>query len=507
MVRHGFPKHTTLNPPTLTSISKPNTTSSIYDLEHILNYICFKKTGCYLPSSFFTQDWFYKVDETGKRRAFYKPSSIPALLRDPYRAMMPDDLFIHKLKRHLIVDELKDIFTGRTSQAPMKDCGIYYLLPMVIATTRTGMDTYFPEYEYHSERRTLYNLWVECGCNMIDPRLSLAIYDASKLLFKSTKGEFRFYNIPGSYGRTGIGEDGFRYIIHDWLRVCNFPHNNYYLKPQDRPHRIEKTTDKDLQRTIMYDLNIFNVINSIGAHLDCDEDVMDKWRAFEDFTYKVWLNKKGVRSLSQTEYILGMREDISDPESAGIGDCAVRRDGKRVANSTYYEGYRAHRVVRPQYLESNGHYDSDSYGDNLMPKKSKKIAWDITPIWFGQIKGENKSNENNFGHTLSQLTTKHCQLPVKQTTWSPCFWLLNAEHRDDIQRSNQVGNYHYGNLMGTSSTSESRNLASCFGGMSRRRGGKKVWDKVKKESALLTQFERPEKDRFMRSLMIMVSNN
>ena len=142
-----------------------------------------------------------------------------------------------------------------------------------------------------------------------------------------------------------------------------------------------------------------------------------------------------------------------------------------------------------------------------MPKKSKKIAWDITPIWFGQIKGENKSNENNFGHTLSQLTTKHCQLPVKQTTWSPCFWLLNAEHRDDIQRSNQVGNYHYGNLMGTSSTSESRNLASCFGGMSRRRGGKKVWDKVKKESALLTQFERPEKDRFMRSLMIMVSNN
>ena len=40
MVRLQFPKHTALNPPTLTTISKPNTTSSIYDLEHILNYIC-----------------------------------------------------------------------------------------------------------------------------------------------------------------------------------------------------------------------------------------------------------------------------------------------------------------------------------------------------------------------------------------------------------------------------------------------------------------------------------
>lgn len=427
------------------TIPKPNS-SPQNELGTLLNLACLKATGSFLPSSFYTQDWYYKIDAKGKS-GYYKPSSIPALLSNPFGSMMPDG-YEQSIKRRLIVDELNAAFNPK-DPVLNKDSVIFILIPFIrLANTRHQF--FIPNDE------------VILGGfgGIIPPQVVSDVMDACGSLYEKSGKLFSYDQISD---KCNIHQD-----INLLMRVSNFNGNHYY---DPTNYRIKMGVDYEVN--VKDNVFVFNILSTIASAV-MNSDTQDYLFDWLDRIYPTPTNhRQKVRDVLRFR-----RKDIRNPSPS--------------ASDVNYEGIsqsskQQHFTFTRQRQKSHRGGNRDKFVDTAFISE-----FHACPLWHEKLKGEDLCYAYN-AHTLDKLVTQAGHLPVKQLLWTPAFWLLNAEYRDDITSGRSSwADYDY-------------SLGTNFAHRSARRGNKKVWDRVKKDSASLKQFvnlnPKGWEGRYLESLM------
>ena len=427
------------------TIPKPNS-SPQNELGTILNLACLKATGSFLPSSFYTQDWYYKIGAKGKS-GYYKPSSIPALLSNPFGSMMPDG-YEQSIKRRLIVDELNAAFNPKAPPAN-KDSVIYILIPF-IRTDPNRNPFYMPTDE------------VILGGfgGLIPPQVVSDVMDACRSLYEKSGKLFCYDKITDN---CNINQD-----IQLLMRVSNFEGNGAY-----NPENWQIKRGVDYEGKVKNNVFVFNILSTIASAV-MNSDTQDY---LFDWLERIYPTPTNHRQ-KVVDVLRFRRKDIRNPSPS--------------ASDVNYEGTGQSSKSQHFTFIRQRQKDHDGGNRDKIVDTAFISEFHACPLWHEKLKGENICYAYN-AHTLDSLVTQAGHLPVKQLIWTPAFWLLNAEYRDDITSGRSSwADYDY-------------SLGRNFAHRSARRGNKKVWDRVKKDSASLKQFvnlnPKGWEGRYLESLM------
>ena len=447
-------------------ISTPNSKNH-NELGYILNLACLKATGCYLPASFHTQDWFYKIDEKGIRRAKYKPESIPALLNNPYSICSPDGIE-HRIKRLLICDELKVKFSP--DQPPNKDCVIYILIPFARAYIDTLPTDWSGDPDIPFSIRSLRHIpkqeVIMSGFNgLIDPKIPKEIYQAAQDLYKQSNGLFNYKNAVGH--RYEYGED-----IDKLLKQSNFEGNKYYTN-KNTITRYDR--EKNPAYSILNDINTYSTFNTLFNAVKDD--------SVKKYLFS-WMNRVYENGIDITELENSVKKVLSFKHK--LNSCPSNADSNNYCDTRGCKLGRNIKISGSRNLSNppaSSHY---RMGEVYMDDQYNKV------LWFDKIKGLNTTLHG--GHQQSHILTNAGCVPVRQACWSPAFWMAVKIFRDNVGRHLHLA-YDQTTLGGLASYQASR------------RDRRKVWNKIRLESHPLTQLPKRAgfETRFLESIMTLVS--
>lgn len=472
-------------------IPKPISTP-VNELGTLLNLACIKATGFPLPASYYSQDWFYKIDEDGKRRAHFKPSSIPSVLSNPWRTLMPDGIE-QQIKRASINQEIMNYFRGEVKVQVNPDSVVYILMTWLKVFQRTLLcsrpqplcDVKDSDYRQHIQLgNTVYTDIIPKIDTITSGYNGVISKDTIQLVWNAAKQYLNeFPAKPGGTAKvSGLqsGEYIFGENLSKLIKTSNFKGNRRFKPNTPSPDNKLYNTDWEFkvkeERAVYF---VLYYIGSIGDETDCAPGTADEYRSwFKDLYGDNHHRYVTCNKQSQISKIMKFK-DVPETKSVWNG-CNIRQ--------TVYEW-------KDNNLPNNPH---------LIP--CARLKGDFTKPCINFQKKDNghityDSLNGHCGHA-NKLLTQGNRLQVKQSTWITAFWLIDAEFRDDIYGRRRFGNHHHDLHQCYNS------LGSMFGYYAQPRGRQKVWDKVKKESPLLLGIESSKdyEKRYLGSIMKILSN-